>query len=188
MRVPLELSFRNVPKTEQIEEMIRERAAKIEKFHDGIISCHVAVEGPQEEQSTGSPFRVRINVRIPPGHELAVDREPGRDHLHDDLPIVIHRAFNALERQVKELKGKQQGDVKSHPDQEVGGLVNKIFADEGYGFIRSMDGRDIYFHRNSVVGEGFDRLDIGTGVRFVEEPGEQGPQASTVQIVDMPSG
>ena len=32
----------------------------------------------------------------------------------------------------------------------------------------------------------FPRLEIGTGVRFVEERGEEGPQASTVQIVDKP--
>ncbi|MCF8061137.1 MAG: cold shock domain-containing protein, partial [Deltaproteobacteria bacterium] len=98
----------------------------------------------------------------------------------------IHRAFDALERQVKRLKDKQQGEVKKHPGQEVGGMVNKIFAGEGYGFIRSVDGRDIYFHRNAVLDNDFDRLDIGTGVRFVEEEGEEGPQASTVQIVNKP--
>jgi len=36
------------------------------------------------------------------------------------------------------------------------------------------------------LNDDFDRLEIGTGVRFVEEPGEEGPQASTVQIVDKP--
>ncbi len=186
MRVPLELSFRNIPKTSRIEDMIRERVDKLETFHDQIISCRVAVEGPHEHQDSGSPFRIRISLRIPPGHELAVDREPGRDHLHDDLPTVMNRAFDALERQVKKLKEKQQGEVKKHPDQEVGGLVNKLFPEEGYGFIRSTDGRDIYFHRNSVLGEDFPRLEIGTGVRFVEEPGEEGPQASTVKIVSKP--
>ena len=186
MRVPLELSFRNVPRTERIEEMVRERATKLEKYHDQIISCRVAVEGPQEHQSSGSPYRVRISLRVLPGHELAVDREPGQDHLHDDLPTVIHRAFDALERQVKKLKDKQQGEVKKHPDQEADGMVNKVFAEEGYGFIRSMDGRDVYFHRNAVLEDDFDRLDIGTGVRFVEEAGEEGPQASTVQIVNKP--
>jgi ribosomal subunit interface protein len=186
MRVPLELSFRNVPKTERIEQMVREQAARLERFHDQIISCRVAIDKPQEHQSSGSPFRVRISLRIPPGHELAVDREPGRDHLHDDLPTVINRAFESLERQVKRLKDKQEGEVKRHPDQEAGGIVNKIFAEEGYGFVRSVDGRDIYFHRNAVLEGDFDRLEIGTGVHFVEEAGEEGPQASTVRIVDKP--
>lgn len=186
MRVPLELSFRNIPKSQQIEDKIRERVEKLEMFHDQIISCRVAVEQLQEHQDSGSPFRVRIALRIPPGHELAVDREPGRDHMHDDVYTVIHRAFDALERQVKKLKDKQEGEVKRHPDQEVGGLVHKLFPQEGFGFIRSVDGRDIYFHQNSVQGDEFHRLQIGTGVWFLEEPGEEGPQATTVQIVDKP--
>src|SRR5205823_4404747 len=41
----------------------------------------------------------------------------------------------------------------------------------------------IYFHRNSVVGAGFDRLTLGALVRFSEEMGEKGPQASTVKIM-----
>lgn len=187
MRVPLELSFRDVTRTEQLEDIIRERVEKLELFHDQIISIRVAVEQPQEHQSSGSTYRVRLSMRIPPGHELAVSREPGKDYLHDDLATVIHRAFDSLERRVKKLKEKQQGETKKHPEQEVGGLVRRILAEEGYGFIRSVDGRDIYFHRNSVVGNEFDRLETGTGVRFVEEPGEEGPQASTVQIVSKPS-
>jgi len=59
----------------------------------------------------------------------------------------------------------------------------KLFSEEGYGFLETPDGREIYFHRNSVIGSDFDRLEIGTEVRFAEETGEQGPQASTVTIV-----
>jgi cold shock CspA family protein len=61
--------------------------------------------------------------------------------------------------------------------------VVKLFPEEGHGFLESEDGREVYFHRNSVLGRGFDRLDIGNEVRFVEERGEEGPQASTVAIV-----
>jgi len=43
--------------------------------------------------------------------------------------------------------------------------------------------RLIYFHRRSVVGADFDRLEIGAEVRFDEEAGDRGPQASTVHVV-----
>jgi cold shock CspA family protein len=49
-----------------------------------------------------------------------------------------------------------------------------------YGFLTSDDGREIYFHKNSVLGRAFPPLHVGTAVRFVEEAGEKGPQASTV--------
>ncbi|MDH3234225.1 MAG: cold shock domain-containing protein [Alphaproteobacteria bacterium] len=60
----------------------------------------------------------------------------------------------------------------------------RVFGDEGYGFIRMPDGREIYFHRNSVVEGGWDRIDIGASVRFTEEPGEKGPHAHNVVPLD----
>ena len=63
------------------------------------------------------------------------------------------------------------------------GKVLRVFPYEGYGFIDMSDGREVYFHRNSVVDGDFDRLAAGMEVRFSEEAGEQGPQASTVSLV-----
>jgi cold shock CspA family protein len=61
-----------------------------------------------------------------------------------------------------------------------------VHAEDDYGFIVTPDGREVYFHRNSVVGGDFDRLEAGADVRFVEELGEQGPQASTVHPAGVP--
>jgi cold shock CspA family protein len=61
--------------------------------------------------------------------------------------------------------------------------VTRLYPEEGYGFLTTPGGREIYFHRASVLNGGFDRLTIGSEVRFTEEPGEEGPQASSVQIV-----
>jgi cold shock CspA family protein len=62
-------------------------------------------------------------------------------------------------------------------------LVSKLFPEEGYGFLSTPDGREIYFHRDSVLHEGFDYLKMGTEVTFVEAEGKEGPQASTVKPV-----
>ena len=37
--------------------------------------------------------------------------------------------------------------------------------------------------RRAVLDGAFDRLTVGTRVSFVEEPGEKGPQASTVKLL-----
>ncbi|MCK9274079.1 MAG: HPF/RaiA family ribosome-associated protein [Syntrophales bacterium] len=184
MRVPLEISYRNVEKTDYIENMIREKSSKLERFSDHIISCRVAVERLHRHQQTGQPFRVRIELSIPPGHELVADKNSTEGNIHNTLPIVLKDAFSALERQLKKLAEQQRGKTKKHPAQEANAMVSRMFRDENYGFIKSLDGRDIYFHRNSVVNNDFDRLEVGTGVRFVEEEGDRGPQASTVQIID----
>ena len=59
----------------------------------------------------------------------------------------------------------------------------ELVPDQDYGRIQASDGRDIYFHRNSLVRGEYDDLEVGSEVRFVEEAGEQGPQASTVHVV-----
>jgi cold shock CspA family protein len=62
--------------------------------------------------------------------------------------------------------------------------VARIFPQDGYGFIATPEGRELYFHRNSVLEPGFDQLEVGTEVRFDEEMGEQGLQATSVKAID----
>jgi cold shock CspA family protein len=101
---------------------------------------------------------------------------------HKDLRIAIGDAFNAAGRRLQDHARRRRGDIKSHvPLPEA--RVSQIFPREGYGFLASEDGREIYFHKNSVLGQSFPRLKVGTAVRFVEESGEKGPQASTVRLV-----
>jgi cold shock CspA family protein len=186
MEVPLEITFRDVAKNDDVERLIRAKAAELEKVCGDIISCRVAVESPHAHQQSGNPFRVRISLRVPPGRELVVRRESTEGYLHERLSVVISDAFDAISRQLKKLMEKQQGRVKTHPQQERVAFVVRLFPDEGYGFIKTLEGRELYFHRNSVLNDDFDRLEIGTGVRFVPGAGDEGPKATTVQIVDKP--
>ncbi|TMB73518.1 MAG: HPF/RaiA family ribosome-associated protein [Deltaproteobacteria bacterium] len=172
MQVPLKITFRNVRKTPDIEALIGKQAAKLERVCNHIVSCRMAVEKPQQHQRTGNPFRVRIDV--------------SEGDLHERLPTVLRGAFGVMRRQIKKLAEKQRSQVKTHPEQAVGGFVSLLLRREAYGFIRSLDGREIYFHENSMPAGEFGRLEIGTGVRWVEEQGEKGPQASALRIVDKP--
>jgi cold shock CspA family protein len=76
-----------------------------------------------------------------------------------------------------------QRETKRHYEEPIARLA-RIFPDDGYGFIVTPDGHEIYFHRNSVLDPGFDRLEPGVEVRFEEEMGENGPQATTVKAID----
>jgi cold shock CspA family protein/ribosome-associated translation inhibitor RaiA len=188
MQVPLEISYRDVPKTDGLEALIRERAAKLERICSHMTSCRVAVEKNHEHQNTGNPYRVRIHMTVPPGHELVAKRESTRGNMHDSLFAVVRKAFRAAEKQLRSLDKKQEGQLKSHPNQQMMGIVANLFPDQGYGFIKRLeDQQDIYFHRNSVLHKDFQRIQVGTGVRFVVEEGEKGPQATTVEIVDKPA-
>jgi cold shock CspA family protein len=58
--------------------------------------------------------------------------------------------------------------------------VLRLVPQEDYGIIQSSTGKEVYFHRNSVLHDDFDSLTVGCEVRYAEEAGEKGPQASTV--------
>jgi ribosome-associated translation inhibitor RaiA len=188
MKIPLEISYFDVEKTEALERLIREKAGKLEQVCDYMNSCRVAVEKAHDRPKSGSPFRVRIDMTVPPGHELAAVKNPGEGNQYEPVEAVIRDAFDAARRQLVKLTEQQRDEVKTHPAQETAAVVTKLFPEQDYGFIRVVDSdEEIYFHRNSVVHADFDRIAVGTGVRYVAQQNEQGMlHASTVQIVDKP--
>src|SRR4028118_558397 len=188
MKVPPEITYRGVDKTPALEALVHEKIAKLEEVCSYISSCHIAIEKPNESTRNGSPYRVRLDITVPPGHELVAESKPGEGPQYDAVEIAIRDAFRAARRQLSKLSQRQHESDKSiaQESEDAVALVTKLFPDEGYGFIRTLDDQEIYFHRNSVLHDDFDRLEIGTGVRFFVEEGEKGSQASTVKIVDKP--
>ena len=68
-------------------------------------------------------------------------------------------------------------------DSAVRGVVANLFPAEDYGLLRTEDGRELPFRRESVDGE-FDRLNLGSTVLYTEELGEEGPEAVAVAPAD----
>ncbi len=188
MRVPLDISYQGLSRSEAIEEIIRHDAAKLEKVCDNLISCRVGLSLDQKSSTSGNEYRLRVEMRVPPGHNLVVTNTPGGKEDNSDLPAMIKSTFKTAHRRLRQQMDKQQGEKKRHPGQEVGGFVTKIYGDEGYGFLRSLDGDEIYFHRNSIVGCRFESLEPGAGVNYTAELGEKGLQASTVQVIQSTAG
>lgn len=173
MKIPLQITVRNVSVSGAAESDIREKASKLDEFYPDIMACRVVVDAPHRHHQHGFTYLVSIDLTVP-GSELVIRREPD-----EDLYVAIRDAFEAAERQLKEFAARQRGDVKVHENHATA-EVAKIFSIERYGFLFTSDGREIYFHENAVRNNGFDRLTIGTRVRFTEEMGDKGPQASYV--------
>lgn len=202
MKNPLQITFRNVEPSATVEGWIREEARKLDEFYNGIMGCRVVIELPNRRHRWGNLHHVRIDLTVR-GGELVVKREPNLHssiqkrreqrvvkHLdlnvpHRELRQAIDDAFKAMGRRLQDYAGRQGGQVKTH-EPAPHARVSKLFPSEGYGFLETPGGREIYFHKNSVLREGFTRLKIGTAVNFVEEKGEKGPQASTVKLVRHP--
>jgi len=145
------------------------------------MSCRVVVEPAGKHHQHGNLYEVRIDLTVP-GEEIVVTREPSQHIEYRDIQVALRDAFDSARRQLEDYVRRQRRVVKAH-ETAPHARVSKFFPDEGYGFLQTPDGREIYFHRDSVLHDAFERLEIGTEVTFVEEEGKKGPQASTVRRV-----
>ncbi len=175
MRIPLQVTFRNFPPSAAIETSINEKSAKLDRYYDRIMACRVVVEESQRRRHQGKLYSIRIDVTVP-GKELAVTREED-----EDVYVAIRDAFDAVCRKLEEHGERRRGDVKSHEMPPFGRVI-RVFPDADYGFIRTPDDREIYFHRNSVIEGDFSSLKFGTEVTYIEEQGKEGPQAARVAV------
>jgi len=181
MELPLQVTFRDVPASEAISMAVREKAAKLDRFYRRIMGCRVTIESPHRHQHKGKIYRVRIDLTVP-GHKIVVGRDRADHGAHQDVYVAIRNAFNAARRQLQTYIARRRHHVKHHNGAEHAWIA-KLLPNDEYGFIHTADGREIYFHKNSVLGNKFDRLDVGTEVRFAEEAGDKGPQATTIELV-----
>lgn len=181
MPIPLQISFRNMDPSPAVEERIRKKAAKLERFNDRIIGCTVVVEAPHRHHHKGKLYNVRVDISVP-GKDVVVDHAKPIDHAHEDVYVAIRDAFDAAARRLEDQARKMRGSVKSHAAPPHGKIAT-LFGE--YGFITTAEGDEVYFHRNSVVGANFDALEVGNEVSLVvaEDEGVEGLQASTVKPI-----
>ena len=194
---PLQITFLHLAVSPVVELWVRLEAANLERFYKRIMGCRVAIE-QSHRYVKGSPYRVRIDLTVP-GGELVVNHEPTlkskarqtgeaeiRKHLEARSPNkhlrqAISDAFKAAGRRLQDYVRRQRGDVKHSQSRPVA-KVNQLFRTKGYGFLLTGEGREIYFHKDSVLNRAFGRLRVGSTVTFAEEQGDEGPQASSVKI------
>jgi cold shock CspA family protein len=180
MQTPLQITFRNLDRSDTVEAKIRDRVDELEKFHPGIVSCRVVIEAPNRHHKHGRLFHIRVDLKVP-GKEVVVKRDPPEHHAHEDIYVAVRDCFDAVRRQLEDHSRRQRGDVKTHEEQSHG-RVTQILPKERYGLIAGSDGEEVYFHPHAVIDGSFDQLCVGDEVRFVVHAGEgeKGPQASTV--------
>lgn len=181
LKSPVQITFRNLERSEAVEAKIRERAEKLGNFYKDIMSCRVAVEALHRHHHQGNHYHIRIDVKVPE-RELVAGREPDEHRAYSDIYVAIRDAFDAMRRQIEEHARHQQGKVKTH-EAPAHGRVVELYPDDNFGRIETSDGKLVYFHRNSLVEGDFDMLAVGAEVRLIEEMGEEGPQASSVHLV-----
>lgn len=173
MQSPVQIASRGLSLAPWWRERILRKSEKLEEYFGRITRCRVVVDSPHRHHHKGRDYRVRVDIELP-GAFLVINREGC-----PTLDEAVEAAFDAAQRRLEDRARLMHHAVKHHEAPPEGAVV-RLFRDSGYGFLETGDGREIYFHRNSVLDGAFDRLTPGTRVRFREEAGEKGPQASTV--------
>jgi ribosomal subunit interface protein len=179
MAMSLQFTLHGLSPSDALMTYIEKRARKLGTLNGRIVNCRVAFEAPHRHSREGRRYRVRIDVRFP-GEEIVVSHDLGESER--DAYAAIDEAFDEARRRLREHAAIRRGDVKRHEGARHG-WVRKLYTYEGYGFIESDDGEEVYFHRNAVRNNAFARLRLGARVRFVDEEGEDGVHARSVSLL-----
>ena len=184
MEVPLQVSFPDIDKPAGADEMIRKQVERLEEVCDHITSCRITVEKPNEHKESGHPFRIRLDIHVPPGHEIVATNHPNVEKMHDPFDVALRKAFDKARRQLRDLVERQKREDKQHPEQQRQGIVARLLEDENHGYIREADtNHELYFHKNAVLHNDWEELQEGSIVRYVQTSDPEGTRASTVELV-----
>jgi cold shock CspA family protein len=182
METPAHIDFQGMQPSERVRGVIADRIAELETRSGRVTSCRVVLKGPGGHHRTGGLYEVNIHLSLPNGREVNVGRTSKLDERHSDLDFAIHDAFRRARRRLQDQVRRMQGQTKTHDAGPIA-TVTQLEPIDGFGMLETSDGREIYFHRNSVLDDAFPQLKIGTRVMYAEEIGNKGPQASTVKLL-----
>jgi cold shock CspA family protein len=179
VQTPLKIDFQGFTPNDRQKAAIQEHIEAFEKRFGAISSGRITVVGPGGRHQSGGLYGINLWFRLPDGKEVDASRTPDADERHSDFFFALNDSFKRARSQLQDKVGRLRGGVKHHEPQATG-TVTKLFED--HGFLENSAGQEIYFHRNSVLNGHFGKLKLGLQVSFVEETGEDGPQASTVRL------
>ena len=109
MQVPLDFTFENSEPSEVIRSEVEKQAKRLEKFHDRITSCNVAVVAPQARHRKGDLFKIDIRIAMPKRKDIIITKTHGDLREHELVTVTIRDAFGLpahLEDAVREMRGQ----------------------------------------------------------------------------------
>ncbi|MFN3655889.1 MAG: cold shock domain-containing protein [Pseudolabrys sp.] len=180
METPVQIDFQDMEAKAEVRSAVVRQLGQLEERFGRVTAGRVVLKGPGSRHRTGGLYDINIRLALPEGREVNIGRTPQDDERYSDLNFALNDAFKRARRQLQDQVRRLRGDVKLHEGEPVATVVRLDPSGE-FGFLETIDGQEIYFHRNSVVDGAFARLEVGSRVTFAETMGDKGPQATTVK-------
>ena len=181
--IPFQISFLDFPESDAVWLAVQKRIEKLEIYFKRIIRCEVAISLPHRHRHTDRLYHIQIRILLP-GDDIIITKKPVHNEAHRNIYVAIRDSFNAAERLLREKVRVLRNETKTHQQEERRiGKITKLFYQDGYGFLTTRDGRELYFYKNSLLNQKFEQLEIGQRVRFLEESGEKGPQVTSMSMI-----
>ena len=174
---PVDITLRDIPNSRAVEDRIKKKTDKISDFYaDQVEFCKVTLGLAQKHKHQGKLFDVHLEVGVP-GKVLVVNHKK-----NEDLYVLLRDAFHALMRQIEEHKERIRGYIKTHSE-FLQGKISRLYPD--YGFIETPEGEEYYFDATHLISTGFDDLQEGSYVSFVEGKIGDSLQANHIALVEI---
>ncbi len=186
--VPFQITFLDFSESDAIWLAVQKRIEKLEHFFERIVRVEVAISLPHRHRRYDRLFHIQIHVFLP-GEDIVINRKPLRNEAHRDVYVAIRDSFNSAERLLREKSTSIRDRSRAHRSEshqtegQHVGKISKLFFNDGYGFLTTYDGREFYFDKRSLLNKKFDNLEVGEKVKFLEELGEEGPQATSMSAL-----
>jgi ribosomal subunit interface protein len=170
----MEIHWVNVQATSpDVRAQIEDRLRDLEGDHQDLIDVRILAKTTRHHRHGGNEVRITCQAR---GKELVATRT------RDDVGLALDEAVDVFEREVRRMRDRRTQRRSERPAESPElGIVDRVFTDQGYGFILTDGGEQVYFHRNAVrIGLDFETLEEGARVGLNFEAGMEGLQATAV--------
>jgi hypothetical protein len=107
MQEPLEVIYRHLDGSPQLDDFIQKHVEKFDHIFDRITSCQLVIEKAQKSVLPGGLYKVRISILMPRRHNMVVKKEANINGTFQKLSLLIGSALKAAIREVEKIKEKE---------------------------------------------------------------------------------
>jgi ribosomal subunit interface protein len=161
------------PLTDNERGAIEQRIERLAADHTDLIDVRISGRTNRHHRLGGQEVRITAEAR---GREIVAARTGL------EIGLALNEAMDAFERELRRLRDRRLSRRSEQPPAPPHlGIVDRVFHEDGYGFVLTDDGEQVYFHRNAVKGGFvFEELEEGDRVALNVEAGDEGPQANAI--------